>query len=353
MGLNTFRASGNGNRRWFMMDKLHVRAINFAKVSFVNMNPLPNSTMESVDVLDSAIYPYASGKWSGELLTSLDWKRLVEIARAMSSSAGFELSSTRVKPDGLTEFEIFQGAGIKANRAVVRLVRWNQWMATAECVTEFADDLREACRSRGILIAPGGFTKSAMHTAIQCGVEAVDANILAERLNALPAEHSDYFFDIGTAGDASTPSCPVCLHRMESQYETTTLSRDFSKLPDLSYRTNDIIAESVTARMIEIHRSCEVHFLHEVRAQDIIIHGVAVGDFVCDGTLLLNPGAALHGSVAARSVLVRPGATLHGLTRIIQGAQESHISEMLTAVWRCPNPKGKATCKDVTFVPHA
>ncbi len=345
--------AGNGDWRGFIMDKPCLEAINLAELSLISMKPLQTSATQSGTGLDSSLGDYASEKWSAELLASLDWKRLVELARAMSASAGFQLGATRVRPDGLTEFEISQGTGAKAHRAVVRLVRWNQWMATADCVTEFADDLRESRRSRGIFIAPGGFTASAMHSASQCSIEPVDALVLASRLNALPAEHSDYFFDIGTAGDAATPSCPVCLHRMETQYETATLSGHIGKLPDLSYRANDIIAEAVIARMIEVHRNCEVHFLHEVRAQDIIVHGVAVGDFVCEGTLILNPGAAFHGSVAARSVLVRPGATLHGQTRIIQGPQESLLSEMLTAVWRCANPKGKPACKDVTFAPHA
>ena len=95
-----------------------------------------------------------------------------------------------------------------------------------------------------------------------------------------------------------------------------------------------------------------MRFLSEVHAQEIIISGVAAGAFICEGTLLLNPGAVLRGTVAARSVLVRPGAELDGETRILEGPLKVSADMEAEWMWRCTNSAGLEPCKAVRFLPH-
>lgn len=300
-----------------------------------------------------------SARWTADLLLSLDWCRIVELARAMALFGGFELGSTTVRMDGAADFTMTRGKGSQAQRYRVRLAEWNQWQATVVGVEEFAQTLKkEKQRStRGVLLAPGGFSASALHLARQCQIETVDADILAARLNELPETHSVFFYETGTLGDYGTPTCPACMKRMELLPEPRPQTPGrVSALPDLSYRTSDIVAEVVAARRIEIHRNCEVYFLREVHARDVIVHGHAVGNFVCDGCLLLNPGSVVEGTVAARSVMVRPGAVLNGETRILQSAPESLAQEAPSVAWRCANrsvnAKLRAKCEQVVFRVH-
>ena len=302
---------------------------------------------------ESTVDPdYVAKKWSPELIMSLDWKRLAEISRAMASTAGFELGPTEIQIDGRADFEMIARGGKHVHRAHVRLTAWDQWMASVDAMEDFKKRMKTTGVKHGIFIAPGGFTPAAKNAAGSLGIELVDAQSLAAQLNALPAQHSDFFFDIGTAGDASTPSCPVCLAPLKATQEVAAKPKELQASTDISYRTSDIVAEAVAARRIEIARNCEVHFLREVRAHDVIIHGVAAGDFICDGCMLLNPGAVLNGTVAARSVLVRPGAELNGETRILEGPLPNLRPSAPLTVWRCANARGIENCKAVKFLPH-
>ena len=291
-------------------------------------------------------------KWSAELLVSLDWKRLVEIARAMAVNAGFQISATDLGMDGRAEFEMNARSSTGSHRALVRLTAWNQWSATAETVQDLSHRLKRSRLRNGILIAPGGFTQAGRNAAITAGVEAVDATTLAAQLNALPASMSDFFFDIGTAGDASTPSCPSCFGALTAVHDSGVASTDLESDGDLSYMTNDIVPDAIFARRVEILRHCEVHFLREVHAKDLVIHGMASGDFVCDGSVVLNPGSVLNGTVAARSVHVRPGAALNGETRILEGPLPTLSRSSIVTIWRCANPRGTPKCRSVKFLPH-
>ncbi|HEY2572439.1 MAG TPA: hypothetical protein VGH65_00175, partial [Verrucomicrobiaceae bacterium] len=45
-------------------------------------------------------------RWSAEMIAGLDWKRLTELARALSATYGFKLGKTRIGADGRTDFVI-------------------------------------------------------------------------------------------------------------------------------------------------------------------------------------------------------------------------------------------------------
>jgi hypothetical protein len=290
--------------------------------------------------------------WTPDLVSGLDWRRLTEIMRAMAVNSGFALGPTHLTPAASTDFLMTQGSNGNTASFLVRLAPWNKWVATADCLEDFTKKLAPLKQTRGIYLAPLGFAPSAVHEARKAGIELVDAAMLAQRLEQLPVEHRLFYLDVGTAGDASTPSCPICLKRLERREAPFLQVHDFSQLPDVSYRNSNLIADPIATRRLEVMRDCEVQFVHEVRAQDIIIHGVAIGNFVCDGNLLLNPGASLYGNVAARSVLVRPGAEMHGQTRIIQGTPEPDQSATREWFWRCANGSESEACKKVCLQPH-
>lgn len=290
--------------------------------------------------------------WSGDLIAALDWKRIAELARALSLTYGFELGSSTVGINGQTDFVITRGNLPSQAGTLVRLTRWNQWMASGACLAQFALDLRERNHGQGIFLAPGGCAPSAQRIAQVSGIELVDAEAMAMRVNALPRQHRDYFFTSATQGDAKTPSCPSCLRPLQLADDSSGSSMNGRQSAEIRYSTSDIVGDPVRARRIEIQPDCEVQFLREVRTQELVIHGTVTGDFVCEGCVVLHPGATLRGSVAAHSVVVRPGADMQGDTRIFHGKLEPFGQAAFAWIWRCNNPRPRPGCEAVSFLQH-
>lgn len=290
--------------------------------------------------------------WSPELINQLDWLRLAELARAIAANAGCELGGSRVMEDGSVLFAMFeQPRSAQPKRALVKIVAWNQWSATPQVVENFVSEVQSARNARGVLIAPGGFTPAASHAAAEHQIEPVDAARLCDTLKRLPEERSDFFHGITTAGDFSTPTCPVCLKKMKRQQQTSAAeTRPLHS--EFVFQSSAIVAEQVVCRRLEIAPKIEVQFLHEVRAQEIIVNGHATGDFVCDGRLTLGSGATLTGSVAARAVDVKDGGELIGQARIIEGDLQPVKPMRRRWMWTCQNPIGKPNCARVVFDPH-
>ena len=293
-----------------------------------------------------------SACWSEEMLRGLDWKRLIEVIRALSAYSGYEPGSTTVEATAAAQFFIEDPKDRQKGRALVRLAPWSRWMATVDCVTMFVETIAAQGNIPGIYIAPAGATPGAQTAARSRGIQLLDARMLAARLNELPQEYSEYFHDRTVSGVATVPTCPICLRPMTSAEEPDPSTVSFDTLPDLRYATHAIVGEPIQARRIEVLQSGEVHFLREVRARDVVVNGVVKGDFVCDRSLLLNPGGVLYGSVAARSVLVRPGGELNGETRILQGPLEPIAKLARPWAWRCEHVPSQPGCETVVFHPH-
>jgi len=285
--------------------------------------------------------------WSAELIASLDWARLFELARAMTVAGGCELAGSRVMPDGAVHFGMIeQPKSAHPRRAMVKIAPWNEWGATPETVRRFADEVRTARDTRGILIAPAGFSPAALRAAQELRIEAVDAAVLDGALRALPAEKSEFLLTVTTAGDHSTPSCPVCAKKLERVKQET------SELPSRTIDTDGLIADFVVCDRLEVARGCEVTFLQEVRARSITVSGQASGDFVCEGPVTLEPGGTLSGTVAARSLIVRDGGELLGQFRILEGDLGTFVKPAVRWHWRCRNARGRPACAGVIFEPH-
>jgi hypothetical protein len=285
--------------------------------------------------------------WSPELIASLDWARMSELARAIAAEAGCELAGSRVMPDGAVLFGMLEEPkSAKPRRAMVKIVPWNEWGATPETVQLFAREVSTARDTRGVLIAPAGFSPAALRMAQELRVEAVDAAGLEAAVRALPGDKSDFLFVITTAGDFSTPSCPVCLKKLR-RIEQETL-----ELPSRTIDMDGLIADSVVCDRLEVAAGCEVTFLQEVRARTITISGHASGDFVCEGPVTLEAGGMLSGTVAARSLVVRDGGELLGQFRILEGELGSFVKPAVRWHWRCAGADGRRECAWVIFEPH-
>lgn len=287
--------------------------------------------------------------WTPELIASLDWLRVAELVRAIAAHSGCELARSVVLQDGSVAFAMIEHPmTAHPQRALVKIAGWNEWGASPTSVMHFAREVLTANKARGILIAPGGFTAAAALAAQEHRIEMVDAAGLHQVLLSLPAERSDFFFTIATAGNCTTPTCPVCLQKL-SRVESVS----HKELPECRvFQESGLIAEPVQAVRVEVAAKTEVTFLYEVKAREIIISGDAVGDFVCEGPVTLMPGGTLSGTVAARSVNVRDGGELLGKFRILDGPPRSFITEVRRWQWLCRSDRGKPECEKVVFEPH-
>ena len=292
--------------------------------------------------------------WSPELIASLDWMRLGELLRAVAAHAGCELGPSRVNIDGSVQFAMMENPkGPDARRALVKLVAWNQWGATPETVQEFIKDLdriREECR--GILVAPDGFSSAALQQAQNLRVETVDATQLHQIITSLRPEQADFFFTVTTAGMCRMPTCPVCLRKLSRVDQPAT--RALKVMPgEMVFTSSTLVPDPVACGRLEVMRNCEVTFLHEVRAKEMIIHGEVSGDFIVEGAFILQPGATLTGTIAARSIKVHDGAEVRGQFRVLDGIMDAITPMTAKWFWRCLNDSGQERCRSVMFEPHA
>lgn len=288
------------------------------------------------------------GGWSPELVASLDWARLSDLAQALVKESGCELAGSRVLPDGSVFFGMIeQPKTARPQRAMVKIAPWNEWGATPETVRMFAQQVQTAKNTRGVLIAPAGFSPAALRAAQELRIEAVDAVTLAAAFQALPKERGESLFAVHIDGDFSTPSCPFCGRKLvRVEHEALELA---SRIID----TNGLIADPVVCDRLDIVANCEVTFLSEVRARSITISGQASGDFVCEGPVTLEPQGMLSGTVAARSLVVRDGGCLLGQFRILEGDLGSFVKPAVRWHWGCVSAAEREDCAGVVFEPHS
>jgi len=285
--------------------------------------------------------------WSPELLVSLDWVRLAELARGLAAEAGCELAGSRNFPDGSVMFAMIeQPRSTTPQRALVKLAPWNEWGATPETVEHFANEVATARNSRGILIAPAGFSTAALHTAQRHRIEAVDATTLCSALSGLRPEKSEIMFAVATMGDYATPTCPICDKRLHRTEQTA------ASLPSRTIDVTGLIADPVVCDQLLITESAEATFLQEVRCCSLIVRGQADGNFVCQGPVTLEAGGILSGTVAARALNVRDGGQLLGQFHILEGKLESLVKSATRWHWRCANATNALGCSQVQFEPH-
>ncbi len=302
---------------------------------------------------DLAVAGSGGEYWSPELIEKLDWVRLAELARAIAAHHGCELAGSTVLSDGSVAFGMIENPrSAHPQRALVKITGWNERGATPTTILDFAREVSTARKTRGVLIAPLGFTPAALLAAQEHRIESIDATTLCSVLMGLPSERSDLFFVIATAGDYTIPTCPICLTKL-SRVEENRQNESHSLMPVRRIEESGLVAEPIHCHGLEVPSGVEAQFLHEVKAREIRIHGHAFGDFICDGPLILEPGGTLTGTVAARSLKVQDGGELRGQFRILEGDLKPFVTTQARWQWRCRNPNAKPACSQVVFEPHS
>jgi len=286
-----------------------------------------------------------------ESILALDWLRIADLIRGLVVEVGCELGGSQVGLDGAVVFGMVERPQTpQAQRVVVKMVGWNSWGVGPEQVEQFAGEVRNARDTRGILVAPAGFSPAALATAKRLRVEMVDAQSLCEALQRLARERRDFLWKVATSGEPRSPTCPVCLKKLvkkEVRCEEFLLPED-----DRVFDTDAIVADLVYCKRLLVARDCEVQFLQQVRTNAVEVAGVVHGDLICDGPLVLRPTAVVHGRVAARSVQVEDGAQLLATTTVLRGNYPPVKRTQVSWQWRCLEAKKATACAGVVFEPH-
>lgn len=291
----------------------------------------------------------AAALWTPEFIARLDWLLLVEVVRGVAAHGGCELARSLILKDGSVVFGMIEQPGTpQARRALVKTAAWNEWGATAETLLHFAHEVATARDTRGVFIAPGGFSPAALLAAQQHRIETVDAESLCAVLRALPSERSELLHTVASAGEHAVPSCPVCLQKL-----TRNDAPRSEDLPDVHVEDqHGLVADHILCGRFDVAADSEVTFLHVVQAREMRIAGDVAGDFVCEGPVTLLPGGTLTGTVAARAVQVREGAELRGQFRILEGPPQPFVNAARRWQWVCRGERSKTRCAAVAFEPH-
>jgi hypothetical protein len=282
-------------------------------------------------------------------VAALDWARLVDLMRGIVIEAGCELAGTQVQPDASVLFGMIEHPGTdKARRILVKLAAWNEWGAQAEQMENFAAQVRAARVDQGLFMAPAGFSPGAREVAGRHRIVMLDAADLQEALMRLPRARQEFLWSVASAGDAQTPSCPMCLGKL-TPIQTDALI-EVEPLEEKVMLKDAIVAESLFCRRLWVVRAIEVQFLQPVRALEMEIEGTVHGELVCEGTLLLRSTAVVHGKVAARAMKVEDGAQLLADLNVLSAPLQPLMKANVTWEWRCRS--GEPGCSEVILAPH-
>jgi hypothetical protein len=251
----------------------------------------------------------------------------------------------------MVQFAMLESPGTPhVQRSLVRMLPWNNCAASPAAVESFAKQLSRIKEpTRGVMIAPGGISLAARAAAAEVQIELVDAPKLAATIMALGQDKSDFYFTLTTVGEFTRPTCPVCQKKLKQISQPNSAPAGM-RPQELVFQSSCLVSDAVLCERLEILRECEVTFLKEVRAKQMIVRGHASGDFICDGPVMLDPGATLDGTVAARSIKIHTGGQMLGQARILDASAEplSHWDQAW--FWRCDS--GHAACQKVAFDPH-
>jgi cytoskeletal protein CcmA (bactofilin family) len=81
---------------------------------------------------------------------------------------------------------------------------------------------------------------------------------------------------------------------------------------DFILKSDQKFIGEIRCRRFVLEKKCEAHCLQPVRAEEVEIHGRAIGHFFATRSITLHRHAVLDGSATAQSIKVEPGAVLNG-----------------------------------------
>lgn len=148
-----------------------------------------------------------------DLLQELEWKRFEQVTEAYFERTGWRTEPARFGADGGVDIHLFRPAEERV-AAVVQCKAWNTYKVGVKPVRELFGVMAAASASEGFFVTSGSYTEEACSFARGKTLTLIDGEGLIERIHALPSTDQRQIYDIATAGDYRTPSCPRCGRKM-------------------------------------------------------------------------------------------------------------------------------------------
>lgn len=132
--------------------------------------------------------------------------------------------------------------------------------------------------------------------------------------------HSPWSQSIHTRGNliirkqGAVQGCDIACHDLEAQGRVSA-SVDCSG--DAHFCHSGHVMGHLYCHKLTIEKGCELVFPQGVKAQEIEVFGMVVGDLSCSGTITIHPDGAVEGNVCSRAVDLRNGGRLSGEMTIV------------------------------------
>ncbi len=152
-------------------------------------------------------------QFSADLFSKIEWKRFEELVEAYYSKTGVVAERVKGGPSRPAQVKI-SWKGEPRPFAYVRCIFLPAGLIEVKPLQELytllaAEDIR-----RGYIVTTGKFTVSARDFAEEKHLTLLPGEIFLEKLNALPGAARTEIMQAVTAGEAATPSCPICEAKM-------------------------------------------------------------------------------------------------------------------------------------------
>jgi restriction system protein len=161
----------------------------------------------------------STGKWSGELVKHLEWRRLEELSAAYFEALGFKTGLTHDRADGAADISLY-GVGSDSACILVHCKAWDAYPIGVKPLQELRGAMSAANVAEGVMLTAGRFTPEARGYAAKEGIELIDGAALLEKFAALLPEKAAALLKLATTGDFLTPTCPRCSIKMTARKST-------------------------------------------------------------------------------------------------------------------------------------
>ncbi|MGI8602393.1 MAG: restriction endonuclease [Verrucomicrobiales bacterium] len=274
--------------------------------------------------------------WSLELLQQMDWRRFHELVHSILHRRGYKAWPYRSGADGARTVQLIRyDAKTHQPDGLAHLAGWNGMAPTANELRTLLDHQLAAGILRSYYVTPGRFDEEAVIFGRKATLVLIDGRGLLEMVSRLPDDDQKSLLQLATWGDWSVPTCPTC--GIKLVLRDSEVPPHAGPLDDAEYWFEETVTAERRVGTLAIRVGAKVHFQKPIHAREILIEGRATGIFLCNGRVVIAPGAVLTGQVAARAIDIRKGGVMDGDATIIASGEVKPASGLpARLIWGCP-----------------
>lgn len=162
-----------------------------------------------VDVRPDAMLGGKTPEWSLELLRSLEWKRLEDLACGFYTQLGFRTRTLRHGADAYPIIELYWGEATQAI-ALIHCEKNGVACVEADAVRELHTAMLDRGIGKGVLLTSLDLSNEAYALAAESNIELINGRALLDKIRRLLPTLQREMLLAALEGDYLTPSCNFC-----------------------------------------------------------------------------------------------------------------------------------------------